>query len=266
MTTFTHKEYGVIARIGEGLRNMKDGGPLPSTMEIICITRTPHDAADLSVQFKAPATLAFDEGVGHLPMLERTRKWPTADIIGWLHDDLTVLVDGWQEDVLAQFLMPDVAVVGFGGALGLGHPDIYKLPYALVQLARYDYMSNQDDAERHGKRFEGACDVAVLDSFAIFIRREWLESVGGWPHERYAPSHMMDAWICLKAHETDKRVRMVGVACHHESGGRGVDYPAWAATTKYGSDEEMHAANHRLIYDDFRKCLPVRVEAPDGIS
>lgn len=119
-----------------------------------------------------------------------------------------------------------------------------------------------DDAEHHGERFVGARDVALLDGFSLIVRREILDRAGGFPVDRYPDHHVYDQWTCLMAHRLGYRVRLVGVKCHHRGGLTSVspEYQAWAAKTKWGSDAEMHTEGHKLIYEDFRGILPVRVQ------
>lgn len=196
---------------------------------------------------------------GYLPMAQWALEDCKADILGILHDDLSINEAGWEQRVLAEFAAPDVMAVGFGGATELAHEDIYKLPYDYRQLARAGYRSNDVEAEAHGIRINGACNVAVLDSFALFISRDDINKVGGWPVATYPPSHMGDIWLGLTAARLGKRTRVVGVSCQHFSGGRGAAYPAWIAQTKWQSDENCHRIAHRLVYDDFRDVLPLRV-------
>ena len=181
------------------------------------------------------------------------------DVLGVIHDDLTIHEDGWEKRVLAEFEDENVVVAGFGGARGVGHPDIYKVPYHFTQLARYGFISNMTDAEKHGERVTEPTDVAFLDSMALFIRRSFLASLGGWPVDRYAPSHMSDLWICLQALSHGKRVRMVPISITHTGGGAGPTYPEWCKSTKWGSDEAMHMHNSRQIYAEFRGLLPIRI-------
>lgn len=191
-----------------------------------------------------------------------------ADILGFLHDDILIHEDGWGTRVLAEFNDPNVVVVGFGGGLAQGHPDIYKIPYELVQLGRSYYISNDDHAEKHGYRFTGSCDAAVLDSYSMFIRREFLDSLGGWPQD-FPPNHCLDHWISLSAHKHGKKVRVVGVKTLHKGGGTTVasrDYHAWAQITEWGSDAEMHKQAHRKIYDQFRGVLPVTFPIPQEVQ
>ncbi len=205
------------------------------------------------------------EGAGYLQKLQKFYMTHHAGeghelILGYMHSDLIIHEQAWDERVLAQFFDDDVAVVSFGGSLRHGHPDIYKVPYAPVQLARSSFISNLTDAEVHGERHTGDKTVAVVDSMAMFVRRSFLDRVGGWPVATYPPSHASDYWACLSAHQLGYRVRMVGVSATHQSGGvgqAGWDYAKWIAGTKWGSDENCHRVAHRLIYDSFRSVLPV---------
>src|SRR5262245_36136489 len=95
-----------------------------------------------------------------------------AEILAYIHDDVVCHEERWDERVLEEFEDPSVGVVGFGGALWHGTDELYKRPYELTQLRRIDYLSNVDDAETHGERFDGARDVAVLDGFALIVRRK----------------------------------------------------------------------------------------------
>lgn len=196
---------------------------------------------------------------GYLGMCQIALEGSDADIIAYLHCDLDILEPCWEQRVLAEFSSPDVMAVGFGGATELAHEDIYKLPYDYRQLARAGYRSNDVEAEAHGIRIAGTCNVAVLDSFALFIRREHLLAAGGWPIDRYEPSHCGDTWLCMTAARMGKRVRVVGVSCQHFSGGRGTAYGKWLQRIGK-TDEEMHRKNHRTLYEEGRGTLPLRIK------
>lgn len=213
----------------------------------------------------------FYHFMGHLEAVTVAcagKEVKNADILGFLHDDILIHEDGWDTRVLDEFNDPNVVVVGFGGGLAQGHPDIYKIPYELTQLGRSYYISNDDHAEKHGYRFTGSCDVAVLDSLSMFIRREFLDSLGGWPQD-FPPNHCLDHWISLSAHKHGKKVRVIGVKTFHKGGQTTVtnqDYHAWAQITEWGSDAEMHKQAHRMIYDQFRGVLPVAFLIPQEVQ
>ncbi len=285
-------------------------------------------------------------GAGYLHKVEKFYRESTADVLAYLHSDLFIHSHGWDEMVLREFetcevcgrpefehaaLYPNiearicdnftnrVAIVSFCGARRHGHPDIYKAPYDYRQLARFEFISNLVDAEKHGQRVLKPQDVAVVDSFSLIVRRSFLDLIRGWPinHEchiyddlwepcrccgyhcrvcnqrwyragikpgteigeilqrdahyacegfpvrpTYHPSHCSDYWLCLMAHRHKMRIRYVPVSCTHNSGGvRGdgrFDYAKWQEW--YGfTDAQMHQINHRLLYDEFRDVLPVRI-------
>lgn len=181
------------------------------------------------------------------------------DVIGYLHSDLEIHEKGWDERVLREFEDESVGVVGFGGALRHGRPDIYKVPYEPAQLARDGYRSNVTDAEDHGERFEGSCGVAVLDGFALFVRPELLEKAGGWPVDHLV-FHCYDYWICLIAHRFGRRVRLAGVKCTHHGGRTSTRDEYQGKLRDMGtSDQGVHEEAHRWIYGEFRDVLPVEV-------
>lgn len=201
-----------------------------------------------------------ENNLGVIGSYQALYKSTEADVLAYIHDDVICREVGWDERVMKEFEDPTVGVVGFGGGLNHGTDDIYKTPYRLQQLARGLYRSNTDDAEVHGQRFAGTCDVAVVDGFAIVVRRSLLDSIRGWPVERYPPHHNYDYFICCAAHSCGLRVRLVALRCHHLGGRTALseDYAKWAAQTRWGSDVAMHEAGHRLIYDEFRSVLPWR--------
>lgn len=194
-----------------------------------------------------------------------------ADILAFLHDDLIIHDKDWADRVLAEFEDPQVGLVGFGGALGHGSPSLYREPYDYHQLGRSDFLSNMDDAEAHGKRFTGSCDVAVLDGFALIVRREILgcirldpspnytdlasREVSGWPLNTSIGYACYDYWLSCMTRRLGYRIRLVGVSCHHLGGqtfvklGIGKDPKHW----------EQYLASHEFIAQEFKDVLPWRV-------
>jgi hypothetical protein len=213
----------------------------------------------------SPWPIAIDdttegEQAGFLTKCDRMWRKSDADIIGYLHSDLYTLEHGWDQRVLAEFANPRVAVVGFVGATQLGRDDIYRVPYDFRQLARGDVWSNLTDWEVHGGHETGSRKVAVIDSCVVCVRRSFLARIGGWPIARYPnSSHCSDLWICAMAHRLGLSVQLVGVKAQHRSGGKGQAGSQWL--TDRGGDDKFHKDAHKLIYDDFRDVLPIRVKS-----
>ena len=183
-----------------------------------------------------------------------------ADILAYIHDDVTLYNPDWDHRVLREFDDPRVGVVGLGGGLRHGTADIYKTPYRLNQLARDGYLSNVDDAEIHGTRFLGSTEVAVLDGFALVVRKALLDKCGGWPVD-HLKFHCYDYWVCCAAHRHGYTVRVVGEKCQHHGGRTSVGsaYHDWCE--KHGTtDLQIHQDSHKYIYNEFRDVLPYWVE------
>ena len=155
---------------------------------------------------------------------------------------------------MAEFIDdPQTAVVGFGGALWHGLPELYKVPYQLQQLQRGQYRSNVDDAEVHGERFTGRCRVAVLDGFALAVRRSFLDRIGGFAKISAMGIDFInyDYTICALARRYGYKIRMVGVRCHHRGG---------VTSTKLGIDwQPSYVRAHEVFYNNFRDVMPCKV-------
>ena len=202
----------------------------------------------------------WPENIGMVPAYQKLYEtYRSEPLIAFLHDDCEIYDEDWPAKVEAEFVDPKVAVVGLGGALGLGDPDLYKVPYNLNQLARKDYFSNQTDWQVHGQRETGSRNVAVVDGFFMAIRTSFLDEIGGWSGFPFT-FHMYDAYICLKALERGYRIRMTGISCTHHGGGTSTspEYIDWCKE-RGTTPEREHREPHAFIYEAFREVLPVRV-------
>lgn len=235
------------------------------TLEVVCPSMGGHVAALESWQQHATGEYTYTvdittsgEAAGFLAKCQRAYEESEADVIGYLHADLIIHEKGWDERVLKEFEWPTVAVVGFVGATHLGHDDIFRVPYNFRQLARANVFSNLTDAEAHGTRYEGSMAVSVLDSCAIFVRRTFLQRIGGWPLKVLPnTSHCTDLWICATAARLGRQVRMVGVSATHASGGKGTSGSKWLDAR--GGDTLLHRQAHLATYETLRGVLPLRV-------
>lgn len=186
-------------------------------------------------------------------------KHKEEDVLIYLHSDVTIYDANWTERLCLELMDPAVAIVGFGGAIGIGVPDIYKLPYRIEQLIRIGYRSNQRGHEIHGERETGECRVAVLDGFAMAFKGSFLRELGGWNWIQ-SNFHTYDLAMCLEAHRRGYEVRMVGVDCDHHGGGTStkeeyIEFCKEHATTP----EEEHLAPHRWLYREYIDLLPLRI-------
>ncbi len=180
-------------------------------------------------------------------------------IIAYIHSDVTVHEADWEQRIEREFEDPKVAIVGMGGALGIGTNDLYRKPYRIEQLQRIDYRSNQRDYQVHGVRETGACDVAVVDGFFIAVRRTFLDQIEGWSWFPYT-FHCYDLALCLMARRHGWKVRMVGIDVTHHGGGGSTtpQYKTWCESRGTTMERE-HSEPHVWMAKEFSDVLPFRV-------
>jgi GT2 family glycosyltransferase len=199
-----------------------------------------------------PYPVVIIEDMDVLPAYQAIYTVTDEPIIGYPHDDVMCYEPKWYERVLCEFEDPTVGMVGFLGATRHGRPDIYKTPYDLPQLGRFGVKSNMRDAERHGQRFTGECDVAVLDGLAMFVRRSILDKVGGWPLDTPIGYFCYDYWLSCEVKRQGFRIRLVGVDVAHLGGkSSGFIDP---------DPNKSHAASHKWLYEHSRDVLPFEVK------
>jgi hypothetical protein len=182
------------------------------------------------------------------------------DTLVYLHDDLVVHDPNWLQSLLLPFHKSErVVAVGFGGATALGNWDLHRKPWQLQNMARRGYRSNQKDAETHGERFTGTCQVAVLDAFCMAVRRDWLLSRGGWPVE-HLTHHCLDLWLACEAALDDREIWMTGVSCSHGGGGTSTK-PVYreAKWLQGGTLESDHQLPHKWLWSKYQSILPIEM-------
>lgn len=221
---------------------------------------------DQPVSFIDNKDNAISPCVAYQQLLERC----SADVIIYIHDDVSIHEDGWLMNVLDLFEHMDATVVGLGGALGLGNHDLYRKPYSIWNLARRGYMSNQTDAEVHGARERGWKQVAVVEQFFMAVRTDWLKArktynyktqqyVFGWPTPRLT-HHCMDMWLACEAERSGAKTFMVGIDCTHHGGGSSTtESYAKAPWLQGGSMESDHQLPHQWIWNEYRDVLPLEI-------
>jgi hypothetical protein len=185
-----------------------------------------------------------------LPAYQKGLEMLSTDIIGYVHDDVLCEEEGWQERVRAEFEDQWVMLVGFAGGIGHGHERMYEVPFTPASMGRIGFCSNLRDAEVHGERFTGSKEGVILDGLAVFVRRESLLEIGGWPIDTPVSYFMYLEWLCCMARRHGQRIRIVGVACQH-LGGRST-----GLNPNLNPDFD---AEHRYLYTNFRDVLPGRL-------
>jgi len=223
----------------------------------ICVAHAGADTLYKAVdswtyEMAGPQVFIAQGNNGILPAYEEA--WRRAaedgyDIFAFFHDDLIIKDADWLKRVLFEFEDPGVGMVGFAGALEHGSDNLYKAPYEMQQLGRSHFLSNMEDAEVHGKRFTGSCNIAVLDGMALIVRKrilEMWEPWHGWPVGTDIGYSWYDYAICCETHAQRYDIRLVGIPVKHY-GGRTAIALKMAPPTG-----ESHDKAHLWIYEQYR--------------
>jgi hypothetical protein len=184
-----------------------------------------------------------------MPSFQDAYESTKAPVLAYIHDDLEIYEKGWDHRVLRQFLDGSVGLVGIAGALGHCSPSLYTTEYRIPNLARQSFLSNLRDAERHGARFVGETDVAVVDGMALFVRRDILDRWGGWPVDKPYGYWLYSEALCCETRRQGYRIRLVGIDALH-LGGKSSGHIAASPT---------YEEAHRYLYENNRDMLPYRV-------
>lgn len=182
------------------------------------------------------------------------------DPIAVFHDDLQLLEEGWNQRLVEAFRVhPRAGLIGYGGGLGLGDPEIYSKPYSPYDLARRGFVSNMRDAEAHGTRITTQRQVACLDGFSLVGSVAfWLHALR-WLKKLGVRHHGYDSGLGALAHRLRMEVWVVPEACHHAGGATAVGNPRWEEhLARVGSSDRAEwERSHKEIYEDLRDVLPI---------
>jgi hypothetical protein len=188
------------------------------------------------------------------------------DIFCFIHDDCLLLEKNWDGRVVSIFsTQPSGDCIGLVGGTGIGAEDIYKTPYRTIQLGRHNVHSAMVDAESHGRRATGPMKLATADGCALFVRRSFLDKLGGWawwpePNHGYDNAlacmlrrHGRDMWLLPLVFQHPSPLKL---ALPEEFKNK---HAAERYVARFGQDHEVHERAHRRLYDTFRDVLPFHV-------
>ena len=173
---------------------------------------------------------------GLIPTMAKAgRKFRKSDLLMFLRDDVSVLEDGWDNRITEQFRADRYAGLGgFAGATGIGHLNLYKVPYEPQQLLPVNPLDSYDS-----KR------AAFLDSSCLIFTRRAYGEMGGWEDPLkcgFPPNGPFDLYASCRIAEMNYHAWYLPI--HHSKSSNG--------GFKWESDLE-------LIYQRFKETLPLRI-------
>ena len=181
---------------------------------------------------------------------------PYTEVVAFLHTDLMIREQGWDQFILAAFSMyPKLGLVGF---LGSDEIDMAggRGGGTMSSFMGYEYKTIwSSKAEVHGKRALGIHAAAVLDHCGLIFRLSVLKEIPP-AAENHVPFHFYDRVVCAEVLSRGYHLAVCGIECDHASGGTGLSKarisPEMPEPGVLNRDElyKTWAAKHNFILKD----------------
>lgn len=195
---------------------------------------------------------------GVVPGLQALHETVSTDVAVYMHDDVEIYEDGWDERFVRRFdASPECVLAGFGGAMWLGTPNMWSNGWD-EEPFRGPFSSNMRAAEAHGSRITGDCRVATVDGFGFAVRTAFMKTIGGfgwWPLINHGYDH---ALACM-ARKHGKETWAVPIACEHYNASTSATATWQALAARHGGDRGMYLRSLVLLKEMFGGVLPMKV-------
>ena len=165
--------------------------------------------------------LRLEENLGSNSVFHRMLlpRFADADVIGFIHNDVAILEQGWDQRVMEAFdTDPKLGCLGFIGSNETDWSGGRGLGTTCNWMGQYYNTGNASPAEIHGKRFSGLRPAATVDFCSMFFRQEVISKLSA-PE---VPHHFYDRIWCLELLEQGWHVATLGIASDHFGGGIGM--------------------------------------------
>jgi GT2 family glycosyltransferase len=143
------------------------------------------------------------------------------DILAFVHQDARLLFDATVALPRYFAALPDAGVLAFAVRPPGARPPVAPVP-ALFRVARARARASRAARLRAascGRRRIAHADVQTLDGYALFVRRETFDRIGGFD-EGYDGWHGYDLELCTRALAAGLRNYAIGEPSRHDSWGK----------------------------------------------
>jgi hypothetical protein len=233
-------------------KHLWDNARNPESIEVVVV----DNASDIPYNEYMPSNshpqtklvrLNYNSGY-YLPISIMASISTDADIIGLIHNDLTVYEPGWDRRIMDAFLTdPKLGMVGVCGSDeiddrgGRGGGTMCNFRGAKGQLQ-----------EHTGRRETGLCPALIFDSMFLVMRRPVVDALNIDAH--IVPCHFMDKLWPIKTIKAGWKCAVLGLEVDHQGGRTSV-------SSRFENDCAEWCKRENLPYDEGRAGMAVYLEA-----
>jgi len=212
-----------------------------------------------------------------LPALKQGFEATSADIICFMHNDVLIHEDAWDDRLISAFDNdPQLGLAGLFGAKGV-HPNGGRYHCTSHMLGKIWGACGCHDiaAIHHGELMTAIAPSVVFDSLAMFFSKQALsdliyktDSFAEWR----SPSHFYDRFLSIKVLDLGYHMATIGIAFDHYGGGTSGSSPQYREfltewLTEHGytiTDENLDIQIYKVAesqwLEEFGSRLPVVVD------
>lgn len=199
------------------IKSMRDNLARPEETEIIAI----DNGSDVPFEMEGVRVVRNDANVGNYPIFFQAREIAQGEFVAFLHSDVVVYQQGWDQEVIAQFDRPEMGLIGFIGSTdldahgGRGLGTVSNMQGRTVQGPTQSWTGSQGSV--HGAVSTGmTVDGSVVDGCVMIFRKSVLDQIPF--REDFPIHHFYDRLFSCQVIELGFKVGIVGIAFDHFSG------------------------------------------------
>lgn len=180
----------------------------------------------------------------YYPLQQLYEKYPDADFIGLMHNDMLILENGWDQRIRKTFAEnPKIGLIGLFGARTINEDGTEN-----------DYVTNFLNAESNKTGMRNQItdkleEVLTLDSLFMLFRKEVIPAL---KIDKHIPlCHLYDKVWSLRTREAGWQVAVLGVLFSHKSDTTSKSLPYYESASAWFKNEHGIAISEALGIDYF---------------
>lgn len=231
---------------------------------------TPYGLSDDKFPFTIDVIRNKENRGYYYPLKQLHAKYPDADYIGLLHNDMRIYTYGWDRKMVAEFeRRPRLGLIGLYGAQQVDYRGWDERPVARFR------DENEHKKGTHAKRIKGLTPVVTIDSLFMLLPRRVISYLN--IDENILFCHFYDKIWCFRLHEAGLHAGVLGCDFEHQSSitskteayyksvqdwweKQGIEVKSMSPSSADWLLQFDGARRYQIEYRDIKKMFPCKVD------